>query len=39
MVVSDSLRNVFAQQVFTLQQNGMVLKAILKHFSQRKDAL
>ena len=39
VVASDSLINAFAQQMFTLQQNNMVPKTILKIFSQRKDAL
>ena len=39
MVASDSLRNVFAEQMFTLQQKIRVPKAILKNFSQQKDAL
>ena len=39
MFASDSLRNVFAQQVFSLQQNNMVPKAILKNISQGKDVM
>ena len=39
MVASDSLRNKFAQQMFTLQQNNMVPETILKNLSQQKDAL
>ena len=39
VVPSGSLVNAFAQQMFTLQQNNMVPKKILKNFSQRKDAL
>ena len=39
MFASDSLRNVFAQQFFNLQQNNMVPKAILKNFLQGKDAI
>ena len=38
-VASGSLVNAFAQQMFTLQQNNMVPKKMLKNFSQRKDAL
>ena len=39
MFASDSLRNVFAQQFFSLQQNNMIPKAILKNFSQGKNAM
>ena len=39
VVASDSSRNVFAQQIFTLKQNSMIPKAIFKKILQRKDAL